>query len=390
MNLIRKASVAAALLTTLFLNDARAEDRPLFRPLGFQALSGERAGAFGADFYFDNHDRDPQGIDVFDVGFRFRYQVADHTELFASFVADRVISLPEAPAIPSAPRDLLFVGSIVTVPNAFNGEFPYLDKRGDARFSAMIPGPATIGFTRSFGDATGLPAFGFSASLVIPMAGSIHALRSGAGSGRPDSSFAALFGRELLGGRLHGRAGYTITGKGRWADQSFTQVGSTVTKVVTKTPIGNRFDAGLAWVRPLTDTSAISLEARFTKEFVGEERIDAVSPLDLILGLHKAFGRWTVSASVLDHLRPLPSGAVRANPLAGAIDLSNVGKVERNAFLARIGFGGTLGDLRDDAHIVVVGSNSGSLPAGAVRIPATYNIRSEHNLGYVFNLSFRP
>ena len=43
--------------------------------------------------------------------------------------------------------------------------------------------------------------------------------------------------------RLHGRAGYTITGKGRWADQSYTQVGSTVTKVVTKTPIGNRFDA---------------------------------------------------------------------------------------------------------------------------------------------------
>ena len=51
---------------------ASAQDE--FRPLSFTSLSLAPPRAFAADFYADNRDRDPLGVDVFDVGFRFRYQ----------------------------------------------------------------------------------------------------------------------------------------------------------------------------------------------------------------------------------------------------------------------------------------------------------------------------
>lgn len=367
---------------------ATAADDPTFRPVSFQSLSLAKAHAFEADFYVDNHDRDPQGIDVFDVGFRFRYKAGDRTELFGTVIADRVVALPETPAIPSAPRDLIFAGPIRMIPNSFNGEHPYLDKRGDASFDAFVPGTATIGFARTL-KSDGF-AYGVSGALVIPMAGGLNALRSGSSSGRPDAAVAALTSSSLLGGTLHGRAGFTLTGKGSWPDRSFSVSGNTVQTIETKTPIGNRFDAGLAWIRPVGTSLAVGLEARMTKEFVGEERIDAISPVDVILGVHKSFGRWTISASLLDHFRALTSAESRVNPLAGAIDLSNASVADRNAFLSRAGLGAVAGQLRDGAHIVVIGSSATGLPQGAVRIAPTYSIRSEHNLGYIFTVTWRP
>jgi hypothetical protein len=135
---------------------------------------------------------------------------------------------------------------------------------------------------------------------------------------------------------------------------------------------------------------AVALEARTRKEFVSEERIDAITPVDAVLGVHKSFGRIAVFAGLLDHFRTLPAGALRANPLAGAIDLSNVAPLDRNAFLTRVGLGAAASQIRDGAHIVAIGVNSSTLPMGAVRVPATYTIRSEHNLGYIFTVTWRP
>lgn len=384
----RRAALCIAILALGFPPPATAQDDNAFRPVSFPSLSLAKAKTFGADFYVDDRDRDPWGIDVFDVGFRFRYQAGDRTELFGNVIANRVVALPEAPAIPSSPRDLVFAGPSRMIPNAFSGEHPYLDKRGDARFDAFIPGLATIGITRII-HREGL-ALGLSASLAIPMAGSINALRSGANSGRADGAFALLGSHDLGGGRVHGRVGFTIAGKGSWPDRSFSVSGGAVQVSETNPPIGNRLDVGLAWIRPFAGSLAIALEARTTKEFVSEERVDYITPVDLILGIHKSFGGLTASAALLGHFRALPSGELRANPLAGAIDLSNVSVADRNAFLARVGLGAAAGQIRDDAHIVAIGVTSTTLPAGAVRIAPTYNIRSEHNLGYIFTLTWRP
>jgi len=382
------AGLAVTAMSLLPSNPAIAADEGDFRPLSFQSLSLAKAKTFSADFYVDDRDRDPWGIDVFDVGFRFRYQAGDRTELFGNIIVDRVVALPEAPAIPSSPRDLIFAGPSRMIPNAFSGEHPYLDKRGDARFDAFIPGLATIGITRTI-QREGL-ALGLSASLAIPMAGSLNALRSGANSGRPDGAFAVLGSHDLAGGKLHGRVGFTIAGKGSWPDRSFSVSGSTVQVTETNPPIGDRLDAGLAWVRPFAGSMAVALEARMTKEFVSEERVDYITPVDVILGLHKSFGKLTASAALLAHFRALPSGELRANPLAGAIDLSNVSVADRNAFLARVGLGAATAQIRDGSHVVAIGVTSTTLPAGAIRIAPTYNIRSEHNLGYIFTLTWRP
>jgi len=382
------ASLAIAAASLLSSRPADAADGEAFRPASFQSLSLAKAGTFTADFYVDDRDRDPWGIDVFDTGLRFRYQAGNNTELFGYAIVDRVVALPEVPAIPVSPRDLIFLGPARIIPSVFEGEHPYLDKRGEARFDAFIPGVATIGVSRVL-RRDGL-ALGLSAGINIPMAGSLNALRSGANSGRPDALFAFLGSHELLGGRIHGRVGYTIAGKGSWTDRSFSVSGNAVQLTEGHPPIGNRLDAGLAWIRSLSRTWALSLEARTKKEFVSEERIDAVSPLDVMMALHKAFGHLTFSASLLDHLGALPSGELRANPLAGAIDLSNVAVQDRNAFLAQVGLGAAASQVRDGAHIVAIGVTSAALPAGALLIPPTYHIRSEHNLGYIFTLTWRP
>ena len=386
MKHLRGLSMVTGLLAFASLSAASGPDD--WHPVSFHSLSLAKAKTFGADFYVDDRDRDPQGSDVFDIGFRFRFQLGDNTELFTDLVVDRVVALPEAPAIPSSPRDLIFLGPIEMIPNAFNGQHPYLDKRGEASVDAFIPGTATIGATRVF-RREGI-AFGGSIGLIIPMAGSLNALRSGANSGSIDAFVAGLASRDLMGGKIHGRAAFTLAGSGTWPDRSFSVSGSTVTKVETDLPIGNRFDLGVAYVRPITESVAAALEARTTKEFVGDERIDAVSPIDLVLSVHKTFGRFDVAASLLNHMPALPSGALRANPLAGGIDLSDVTVADRTAFLASNGLGAVAGELRDGSHVVVIGSNARTLPSAAFRIAPTYTIRSEHNLGYVFTVTFRP
>ena len=251
---------------------ALSADSSAFRPVSFPSLSLAKARTLGADFYVDDRDRDPWGIDVFDVGFRFRYKSGERTEFFANAIADRVVALPEAPAIPSSPRDLIFLGPARPIPSAFSGEHPYLDKRGEARVDAFIPGLITLGFTRTL-RSEGV-ALGASAALAIPLSGSLNALRSGANSGRPDGIFAVMASRELFGGTAHGRVAFTLPGNGSWADRSLSVSGNTVAVSEMDPPIGNRLDAGLAWIRPLTDSLALALEGRTTKEFVGEDRID--------------------------------------------------------------------------------------------------------------------
>jgi hypothetical protein len=386
-----RLAVLGALTLGMDPAKALAEDGEAFRPSSFVSLSLPKARTLSADFFVDNRDRDPLGADVFDTGFRFRYQLGDWTEVFANVIADRVVALPETPAIPSAPRDLIFAGPSRVIPNTFVGEHPYLDKRGEASFDAFIPGTIAIGLTRTiYNDLDRGRSTGVSAAMVIPMAGSLNALRSGANSGSVDFSLAGLGSTRLLGGKAHGRVGFTLAGSGSWPNRSLSVSGTSVETVETDIGIGHRLDLGLAWIRPITDSLAGAFEMRAIKEFVGEERIDAISPVDVTLGLQKAFGRFTLAASLLRHFRSLPSGELRANPLAGAIDLSNVSVADRNAFLAQVGLGPASGQLRDGAHIVAIGVTSATLPAGAVRIAPTYTVRSEHNIGYIFTLSFRP
>lgn len=383
---LRPSGLAVVVLVAL-ATAAPIHAQERFKPLSFPSLSLAEPGAFGADFYVDDRDRDPQGIDVFDVGFRFRLQLGEKTGVFAHIVADRVVALPEAPAIPAAPRDLIFVGAARPIPNALVGEHPYVDKRGDARFDAFVPGIATIGVVRTLRRER--VTVGVSGALNIPMTKSLDKLRSGSGSGSLDAVFAGLAAADVFGGRAHGQMGFTLAGKGAIPNQSFSTTGNSVEVTETDIGLGNRLDLGLAWIRPLSESLAAGIELRATKEFVGDQRIDAVSPVDVVLGLHKGFGRFQLSLALLNHFRALPSGERRANPLAGAIDLSDVAVAERNAFLTRAGLGNVTGQLREGVHTVLIGSSATALPAGAVRINPTYNIRSEHNLGYIVTLSFR-
>ena len=78
------AGLAILAVSVASTKPAIAGDDEAFRPVSFPSVSLAKAKTFSADFYVDDRDRDPWGIDVFDVGFRFRYQAGENTELFGN------------------------------------------------------------------------------------------------------------------------------------------------------------------------------------------------------------------------------------------------------------------------------------------------------------------
>ena len=74
---------------------------------------------------------------------------------------------------------------------------------------------------------------------------------------------------------------------------------------------------------------------------------------------------------------------MRPSPLAGLIDLSDVPADELAGYLEAVGAGAALPHLRDGAPRVIATSAGQPLPAGARRLPDTYRIRSEHQVGFL-------
>lgn len=369
---------------------AAPEDDDARRPLSFDSYGPLQPRQLRSEFYVDNHDRDPLGADVFDVGLRFRLGLGERHTLFFDAVLDRVISMPDVPPLPPPPRDVVVVGGPTPAGafmHSFVGPYPYVDKRGTARFSAFVPGKAKVGFTRLLrsSESGHLSA---SAGLIAPMSRSFESLQSGSSTGGIDFEFGVSGSQALLGGRGHARGAFVLVGSALHPDRVLTVAGSSVAVEALDLPLGNRFDGALAWARDVRPWLTLSIEARTEKEFAPADRIDASTPVDLILGAQFRRGRFVFRVAGLRQVRALESGAARANPLGGAIDLTNVSDADLAPFLSRLGATAVAGQFRGNSHRVLFAPSPGTLPRGAVVIPGAYSVRSEHQNGYVISVTF--
>jgi hypothetical protein len=391
---LRPAPAAAAVL--LAVSPVMAEDRLSLAGSGLMLLPDTRLldrGRGAAAFTLDNRDRDPLGLDVLDGAVAFQVGLAAGWEAYGRAVLSRVVSMPEAPALPPPPLDLI-VAEPDRVPlrphYALYAPMPYVNHRGSARFDAWVPGDLLLGLTRRVRGSSGwLPAAAVAAEVTLPLTRSRLDLQSGAGTGGVD------LGARVTGEWPWGPASvvtsirYTRTGVPALHDRVIVIEGARAREEEHRLRLPDRIDLGLGLRRALGRRVVVTGEVSATLEVGARTPIlDARTPVDALAAAQLRLGRARLTAGLRLHGHAAPSGAQRAAPLAGFVDLSGVAPGAAATYLDEIGAGAAVSALRPGVQTVLAMSPRGPLPPGARVIPQHYTIRSEHQVGYVLALGW--
>jgi hypothetical protein len=335
----------------------------------------------------DNRDRDPLGIDVFDAALAWSFGVRQRLELYGHWTFSRVVALPEAPALPPPPLDLVLPAGSPAPPRpyyALYAETPYLNHRGDARFDQFVQGDALVAAKLRLLDARGRrPAVALALELRPPLTRGRHALASGSGTGGFDAGLRMISEWRLGRLSLVANAAYTRVGAPPDGDRIITASAGQASVVEEPLRLPDRLDLGVAVRRELSSRLQLSVGDR-------TRVLDARAPLDFLAGVQGRFGHLRVVAALRYHGRSLPSGELRRAPLAGFVDLTDTSDADAARYLTAIGLGGAAGQLRPNVQRAVAAPvTTAPLPPGARVIPESYRIRSEHQLGSVFLLGWR-
>jgi hypothetical protein len=341
-------------------------------------------------FALDNRDRDPLGLDLLDGSFTFAAGLGRGLEAYGSYVVSRVVALPEPPTLPPPPLDVIVPPGGRVPPRPYYALYaptPYVNKRGTARFDDWVPGDLVLGVKRRFATRRGRrPAVAAALELKAPLRKRLADLQSGSGTGGVD--LAARLAAEWRVGRhaLIASASYSRTGGSALGDRLLLTDGAGGLSVRDEPlALPDRVQLGLGLRRPLGRRAAAVAEASTEVEVGGRTPVvDASRPLDVLAGVQLRLGRARVTGGLRYQAHALPSGATRAAPLAGLVDLTDVPAGELAAYLDRVGAGSAGVGLRPGAQrlLALPGPHDG-LPAGARVIPASYRIRSEHQVGFV-------
>ena len=343
----------------------------------------------------DNRDRDPLGIDVFDAALAWSLGVRPGLELYGHWTFSRVVALPEAPTLPPPPLDLVLPAGTPPPARPYYAlyfETPYLNHRGDARFDQFVQGGGLLAAKLRLLEQRGRrPATALALELRPPLARSRHSLASGSGSGGFDAGLRVI--SEWRIGRLAfvANAAYLRVGAPPDGDRVISAGPAQATVVEEPLRLPDRLDLGVGARRELSQKWAAVVESKLELP-VGDRTpvLDARAPLDVLAGVQGRLGPLRLVVGLRYHGRSLPSGEERPAPLAGFVDLTDVSDADAERYLSSIGLGGAAAQLRPGVQRAVAPPRSAApLPAGARVIPATYRIRSEHQLGTVFLLGWR-
>src|SRR5262245_10447065 len=325
----------------------------------------------------DNADRDPLGLDVLDYKLAFTAGLKPRVEIYGHAVFSRVVAMPELPALPPPPLDILVPRGGTAPPRPFYTLYfpiPYVNKRGTARFDDFVPGDLLLGGKWRFFDAAGArPALAASLELKLPLTRRLADLQSGAGSGAVDVT--ARLSAERAWGRtaLVGSLAYTRVGAPPEGDRVIGPDGSS-RELPLQLP--DRLDLGVGVRRPLSSRLALVAELITVLDVRPRPAIvDHAWPIDGLAGVQWRAGRARFTFSTCYHGHDLPSMALRTSPLAGLVDVTEVAAEDLARFLHSVGAGGEQGQLRPGSQRLLVSYADGvPLPPGARRIPATYRI----------------
>lgn len=347
-------------------------------------------GRFTIALALDNKDRDPLGVDTLDYSAAWTMGLASGLEAYGRHVFSRVVALPERPVLPPPPLDLIVAPGAVAPERPYYSLYfptPYVNKRGTARLENFVSGDEVVGLKlRVLEPAGRRPGLAVGIEGKIPLTRSASDLQSGSGTGGVDVA-GRLTGEWRIGGRaLVATAGYTRTGAPAFGDRLLLAAPGGETRVVDlPLVLPDRLDVGVGLRQPLGRRAAAVAEA-WTVFDVGARTptVDATWPLDMLAGVQLRRGRGRSTLGLRYHGHGLPSGAVRRSPLAGLVDVTDVTPADLQAYLVSVGAGGAFGRLRDHGQRVLAPANGATaLPAGARIIPPMFDIRSEHQVGFV-------
>lgn len=373
---------------------ARAQEPawPSVAGSGFLTLPDARTlppGRVLAGVAVDNRDRDPLGIDLFDLSGTVALGLTPRLELYGAAVVSRVTALPEAPALPPPPLDLIVApgaGAPARPHYAILWSVPYVNKRGTARLDDFVPGDATVGAKLRVRDGSGpVPSIALAGELRLPLTRDAGDLASGAGTGGVDAGARAVLQwgtRPTVAASVR----YTVVGRPARGDREIRIDGAGRAGAVDRAlDLPDRLDVGVGARHLLHPRLAAVAEASASFDVGGRTAIvDASWPLDVIAGVQARAGRVRLSAGLRWHGHALPSGARRASPVAGLVDLTDVSDADLGRFLEGVGAAAAGPLLRDRTQrLLALPGPATALPAGARVVPADYGIRSEHQIGYV-------
>lgn len=394
--------LAAAAAGVLALSLTASAEEPAGTPKPWSSLWGSglltvpdtrtlAPGRVSAALTVNNRDRDPLGLDLLDGALTAAAGVGRSTEVHVEWVVSRVVALPEAPAAPPPPLDLLVLPGAAAPEGALyslHWPVPYVDKRGSDRFDDFVPGGLRLGVKHRFSEGAGArPSLAGTFDLTVPLTRRRADLRSGSGTGGVDAALGGV--AEWTRGRtaLVTSLAYTRVGAPPDGDRWITRAADGRANVIDRPlDVPDRFETGLGLRHELTRSVAAVGEVVGTWD-VGARTpvIDSRSPLDVLGGFQFRWGGARLSLALRYHGRSLPSGAERRPPLAGWIDVTDVEDAALDAYLAARGAGSLADALRPDAQRVLSPDPAARpLPAGARVIPESYGVRSEHQVGFLF------
>jgi hypothetical protein len=371
---------------------------PSLRGTGFLTLPDtrtHRSGHVTIGFGIDNRDRDPLGMDLLDGCVIWSLGLSESVEVYGRHVFTRVVSLPESPALPPPPLDLIVLPG-APVPKrpyyALNPEVPYLNKRGSSRFDSLVPGDELIGLKKRLLEPDGWrPGVAMAGEIKVPLSKDAGNLQSGSGTGGIDLAARVAAEWRIDAWDVLVGVGFTRTGKPVRGDRMLTIAGDSDVRVEDlPLQLPHRLDLGVGARWRLSRKVAAVMEVT-TTSLVGARTptLDSPHPVDLLLGSQLRLGHARVTVAWRYHGNALPSGEVRAAPMTGGVDLSDVPADARREYLRSLGLEQVDSRLRSESQkLVAPPVPNAALPAGARLIPDEYRIRSEHQMGFILLLGW--
>lgn len=342
-----------------------------------------------------NRDRDPLALDVFDYGLAIAVGITPRMEVYGQGVFSRVVVVPDvsqtSPALPPPPLDLVVPSDMQLPPRPYYelyAPMPYANGRGDQRFSDLVPGDLVLGVKRRLNAPAGRAhRFALSGELKVPLTRRLGALQSGSGTGSVDLTARLTAEKPLPGVDLVVSGAFTYVSRPVLTDRLVRATAVDAQVKLEPLDLPHRIDLGLGLRHSFNRSLAAIAEAAAVMEVGGSRTLDAAPPLDTLVGLQARVSRIRVTGGLLYHGRALDK-RVRPSPLRGFVDLSRARLEDAQAYLHEANLGGAVSVLRPGVQLVTPRLRGVPLPEGARVIPDTYNILSEHQIGFIFVLGW--
>ena len=315
--------------------------------------------------------------------------IGERAEVYGRAVVSRVVAMPERPVLPPPPLDVIVAAGASAPDRPF---YPCTRRCRTSTSSGLPASAISCPATRSSAGSSGCASraarhagLAVAAELTLPLSRAFEDLESGSGTGGVDAALRVIAGWRAGETDLLASAAYNRVGSPARGDRILRITGASVAEEESPLELPDRMELGAGARRTLTGSLSAVVEAGTVFELGSRDyTVDRARPLDVLGGVQGRFGALRVTAALRYHGHALRSGEQRASPLAGFVDLTDVSGPALESYLRAVGAAGAVPLLRDEGQRVLAPPpGAPAPPPGARVIPATYTVRSEHQVGFL-------